>query len=76
VIDDDLEIPLRCLFCKVPLQAAEDSSFHAGDLIRCLSCGEDSEYESVLEVAKEEAQDNVQRLLDKEMSKLAKKLFK
>ncbi len=76
MIDDNFEIPLRCLFCRAPLQAAEDSSFHAGDLIKCLSCGEDSEYESVLEVAKEEAQDFAQQLLDKEMSKLAKKLFK
>lgn len=76
MIDDNLEIPLRCLFCKVPLQAAEDSSFHSGDLIRCHSCGEDSEYESVVEVAKEEAEDHVQQLLDKEMSNLAKKLFK
>lgn len=76
MIDDNLEIPLRCLFCKTPLQAAENASFQAGDLIKCSACEEDSEYESVLAVAKEEAENYVQQLLNEEMDKLSKKLFK
>jgi transcription elongation factor Elf1 len=50
----ELKAPLKCLFCGSPLVKQEGVEFNSGDLIKCNKCGESNDYDSVLEVAKEE----------------------
>lgn len=47
-------IALTCLFCDAPLTKKDNEEFHSGDLIKCQNCGEENDYESVLEIAKEQ----------------------
>jgi hypothetical protein len=44
----ELKAPLKCLFCGSPLVKREGVEFNSGDLIKS------NDYDSVLEVAKEE----------------------
>ena len=48
-------VTLKCLFCGESLEGPEDADCQSGDLIKCERCGEESDYDSVFEVAKEDA---------------------
>lgn len=50
---EPFSVPLVCLFCGVNLEASEDAAFQSGDLIRCQNCGEQNDYDCLIEVAKE-----------------------
>lgn len=65
-------ISLKCLFCGSILQGPEDAKFQSGDLIKCSNCGEENDYDSLLEVAKEEGIEMVK----KQVSDIFKKSFK
>ncbi len=75
-MDSEFEITVLCLFCQVPLQAEENSQFESGDLIKCESCGEQNDYDSVIEVAKEQGIDRVKSQVEGELKKTMKNLFK
>jgi phage FluMu protein Com len=70
-------VNLRCHFCGSVLEGPEDAEYHSGDLIKCTKCGEDNDYDSVLEVAKKEgikkAKGAVQEQLQKQFNGLFKK---
>jgi hypothetical protein len=75
-IPDKIRISLVCLFCGVTLEAPEDTTYASGDLVNCKNCGEDNDYDSLVEVAKEkgikELSDSVQDHLKKEFKKIFK----
>ena len=75
-MDSEFNIEVLCLFCGVPLQAEEDAEFESGDLIKCTSCGEMNDYDSVIEVAKEKGVEIVKSQVGDELSKTVKNLFK
>ena len=72
-MDPKFLITVLCLFCSAPLQAGEGAKFESGDMIKCSSCGELNDYDSVIEVAKEKgigiAKDHVREELNKTIKK-------
>ena len=72
-----LTVSLKCLFCGSALEGPEGAEYNSGDLIKCIKCGEENDYDSVLEVAKEDGlakmKDVVQTQLQKELKELFKK---
>lgn len=66
-------ISLKCLFCGSALQGPEGAEYQSGDLIKCRHCGEENDYDSVLEVAKEEGLEQVKRTAQDQLKKLFKK---
>lgn len=75
-MDSEFKITVLCLFCQAPLQADENAEYESGDMIKCDSCGELNDYDSVIEVAKEKAIDKVKSQVEAELHKKMKKLFK
>ncbi|HDM8429155.1 TPA: hypothetical protein U5E40_004384 [Yersinia enterocolitica] len=65
-------ISLRCLFCQSALEGPEDAEYQSGDLIKCAACGEKNDFDSVMEVAKEEGLE----LAKSHVDKMLKGLFK
>ena len=72
----DLKVELVCLFCGTLLQGGEDVVFTSGDLIKCQQCNEDSDYDSVLEVAKEKGVNQMKELIAEQLQKKFKEMFK
>lgn len=75
-MDEEFTIEALCLFCNAPLTADENMEFQSGDLIKCNSCGEMNDYDSVVEVAKEIGIEKVKTEIGKELKKTMKNLFK
>lgn len=69
-------VALKCLFCDEVLQGSVDAEYASGDLIECLACGEGNDFDSVIEIAKQEgiedAKDEIRDKLIKEFGKLFK----
>lgn len=75
-MDSEFTITALCLFCQAPLVTDEEAEFKSGDLIECKSCGEQNDYDSVLEIAKEKGLEKVKTQFDAELEKSIKKIFK
>ena len=75
-MDSEFKITALCLFCQSPLQANENAEFESGDMIKCGSCGELNDYDSLIEVAKEKGIEIVKSQVEDELKKTMKKLFK
>ena len=75
-MEENFTIEVLCLFCHSTLTADEDIEFESGDLIKCNSCGEMNDYDSVVEVAKEKAVEKVKTDVEEELSKTFNNLFK
>ncbi|MEB3310899.1 MAG: hypothetical protein VKJ02_11755 [Snowella sp.] len=71
-MDNNFRITLLCLFCDSALQGDENAEFKSGDMIKCVSCGELNDYDSVIEVAKEKGIDKVKSQIEAELKKLFK----
>ena len=71
-MDSTFQITLLCLFCHSELQADENAEFESGDMIKCVSCGELNDYDSVIEVAKEKGIEKVKSQVEAELKKLFK----
>lgn len=69
---DPFEIELRCLFCDSALTGKEDANFSSGDLIQCGECGERNDYDSVMEVAKQEGIAAMKEKVNAELKKMFK----
>ena len=54
-ITENFTITLTCLFCDATLTKKDNEEFNSDDLIKCQNCGEENDYESVFEIAKEQA---------------------
>jgi len=72
----EFTVRLKCLFCGETLEVPEDAEYQAGDLINCTKCGEENDYDSVLEVAKEEGMGQVKEMVEDQLQKQFKGLFK
>lgn len=75
-MDSEFKITALCLFCQAPLQAEEYAELNSGDLIKCESCGELNDYNSVIEVAKEKGVEKVKSQVEAELEKTIKNIFK
>lgn len=75
-MDSEFRITVLCLFCQEPLQADENAEFESGDMIKCGSCGELNDYDSLIGVAKEMGIEKVKSQVEDELRKTMKKLFK
>ena len=73
---EQFAVDVTCLFCGTTLQANEDTEFESGDMIKCGSCGEMNDYDSVVEVAAEKGTAMVADEVMSELSKTLKKTFK
>ncbi len=71
-----MHVALKCLFCQSPIEAPEDSEFSSGDFIKCHACGEENDFDSVIEVAKEEGISEVTVEVQNQLAKTLKRLFK
>ena len=69
-------VNLKCLFCGSALEGPEDAEYHSGDLIKCTKCGEDNDYDSVMEAAKEEGMEKMKGAVQEQLQKQFKGLFK
>ncbi len=65
-------VTLLCVFCDAPLQDENGKEYQAGELIKCDSCGEDNDYGSVYEIAK----DKGLQLVEEEVLKTINQAFK
>jgi hypothetical protein len=69
-------IPLVCLFCGVILEGPEDVEYSSGDLIECTQCGEQNDYDSVLQVAKEKGVQQAKEAIEEQLRREFKDLFR
>lgn len=59
-IPEEIQITLLCLFCGSSLEGPDDAEYSSGDLVTCSKCGEQNDYDSVLEVAKEKGIEQIE----------------
>jgi len=71
-----LSISLKCFFCDCELQKDSEKEFQSGDLIECQSCNEFNDYDSLIEVAKGEAESILKVRIQKELKSKFGNLFK
>jgi DNA-directed RNA polymerase subunit RPC12/RpoP len=69
-------VTLKCLFCSAALEGPESADYQSGDLIKCTKCGEENDYDSVLDVAKEEGMSQAKEMVEDRLQKQFKGLFK
>lgn len=70
------EINLKCLFCDCNLEGNTEKKFVSGDMIKCQSCGELNDYDSLIEVAIDEGKPIVEQYAKDEITKMLKNVFK
>ena len=75
-MDSEFKITALCLFCQAPLQDDENTDLKSGDMIKCDSCGELNDFDSVIEVAQEKGVEKVKLQVEAELNKTMKNLFK
>jgi hypothetical protein len=76
LVPDKISITLACLFCGLPLEGPDDASYSSGDLIKCQKCGEENDYDSVIEVAKEKGMAQMKDIVEGAIAKEFKGMFK
>ena len=72
----DLTVSLKCLFCGEALKGPDDAAYQSGDLVKCIKCNEENDYDSVLEIAKEEGMGRVKDMVEDLLQNKLKGLFK
>jgi hypothetical protein len=72
----EIRISLKCLFCKSDLMAEEGKEYNSGDMIECLECHEMNDYDSLMEVAKEEGLERMKSEVNRAIKNKFKNLFK
>ena len=75
-MDDKFSIDVLCLFCNTTLQEDKNVTHNSGDLIKCHSCGELNDYDSVINIAQEKGVEIVNKQIEDELQKMTKNLFK
>jgi len=71
-VGSEFKVAVLCLFCHAPLEVEEGTVFESGELIKCKLCGELSDYDSVIEVAKKKAVEKVKSQVEADLKKLFK----
>ncbi len=72
----NITVTLKCLFCGAALQGPEDAEYSSGDLIKCADCGEGNDYNSLLDVAKEQGGEQLKNEVEKQLEREFRELFK
>jgi phage FluMu protein Com len=75
-MDKNYSVEVKCLFCDTTLKTVDGQEYQSGDMIKCSECGEFNDYDSVLDVAKEQGLELVKGELEKELKSKFKNLFK
>lgn len=75
-MDSEFKITILCLFCQSPLQADGKAEYNSGDMIKCNSCGELNDYDSLIEVAKEKGLEKIKSQIETDLKKTMKGLLK
>lgn len=63
-------ITINCLFCGMVLQVPENSAYSSGDMIKCQECGEQNDYDSLIEVAKHKGIQHIKGPFTNEIKKI------
>jgi hypothetical protein len=71
--NQNFSVAVVCLFCGCELQGKSDVAYQSGDLIKCAQCGEENDYDSVIEIAQEKGVKKVKDDLEKKLSGLFKR---
>lgn len=58
--DESYTVSVTCLFCDSVLQGNDEVKLASGDLIRCSQCGQENDFDSVVEVANNKAMKQLQ----------------
>ena len=74
--DSSFEITLKCLFCDIELQGAQDAQYVSSDMIKCQACGESNDYDSLISVAIEVGKQKVTQQIHDQLKQSLKKAFK
>lgn len=69
-------ITLTCLFCDSDLEKTEGKDLQSGDLLKCPSCKQENDYDSLIAVAKEKGIEQLKQQVTLEAKKAFAKLFK
>ncbi|MGO9445198.1 MAG: hypothetical protein ACLPXB_10535 [Thiobacillaceae bacterium] len=72
---EPIQIEIVCLFCGMALKGPENASYASGDLIKCLECGEQNDYDSVIEVAEEKGLAQVTQDIGDQLKYESKNIF-
>ena len=72
----EIRISLKCLFCKSDLMVEEGKDYMSGDMVECSECHELNDYDSLMEVAKEEGMEKMKVEVNKVLKNEFKDLFK
>ena len=72
----EFTVTLKCLFCGSALKGPDGTEHHSGDLIKCVNCGEGNDYDSVLDVGKEEGMARMKDVVQEQLQKHFNGLFK
>lgn len=70
---EDFTVALTCLFCDAVLQGDNDLEF-TGDLIKCQNCGQENDYNSLIEAAKEKALEKAKHEIELSLKHILKGL--
>jgi hypothetical protein len=72
-IRDNIEVKLKCVFCDAILQVDENQEFQSGDTIQCSNCEEYNDYDSLIEIAQNEAVSEISKDIEKSIQETFKK---
>lgn len=75
-MEESFTVELKCLFCDCPLEGDSEQEFSSGDLIECQNCNELNDYDSLIEVAKEEGISIVKNQVDAHLKQTLGNIFK
>lgn len=73
---ENFTVTLNCMFCDSPLQKINDKVYKSGDLINCISCNEDNDYDSLRNIAKEQGIELVKNEVRSSIKNIFKKIGK
>lgn len=73
---ENFTVALTCLFCDSDLKKEENQKFQSGDMIKCKNCGQENDYDSLIEIAKEKGTELVKSEVKNEIKKMFKNFGK
>lgn len=63
------KIEIKCLFCDAVLSGKANKKYESGDMLKCQNCQALNDYDSLLSVVEEEAEERIAKHLDEVISK-------
>ncbi len=70
------QISLKCLFCDCELKGNTEKEYASGDMIKCQECGEQNDYDALMDVAIDEGKESAIKYAKDEIAKMLKNTFK